>query len=307
MRICRFNDNRLGLIEGDHVYDVTEATRILPAAKWPVPPADLLIEHLAAIVAEARVLIKGASKHTINSVRFLSPVANPSKVVAAPVNYLKHQAEANADGGQNFAPDVKTIDEYGLFLKANSSVVGVGEGVEIAFPERRTDHEIELVVVIGKGGRDITYDIALEHVAGYTLGLDMTLRGPEDRSLRKSLNTFSVVGPWLVSPEEVDDPNNLALHLEVNGEPRQSANTRDLIFNVQKLICYASAHYTLYPGDLLFTGTPQGVGSVKPGDVISCGIEKIGVAEVKVYPKAKMEKLSQSTAPSDSRFRLPIA
>lgn len=307
MKICRFNDNRLGVVEGDYVYDVTEAARILPAVNWPVPPTDLLIEHLGEFLNESQEVIAGAPRYPVRAVRLLSPVANPSKVIGAPVNYLKHQAEANADGGKNFASDVKTIDVYGLFLKANSSVVGVGEGVEIAFPERRTDHEVELVVVVGKSGRDITYEKALDHVAGYTLGLDMTLRGTEDRSLRKSLNTFSVVGPWLVTPDEVSDPNNLELYLEVNGEIRQRANTRDLIFDVQKLISYASTYYTLNPGDLLFTGTPEGVNSVKPGDIMRFCIEKVGVAEVHVFSKDTKSDASDIAVPADPRFRVPIA
>ena len=286
MKICRFNENLLGLVQGDFVYDVTAATRILPSLNWPVPPGDLLIEHLEAILTEAHGLIGEAKRYPAEAVRYLSPVANPSKIIAAPVNYLKHQDEANADGGKNFALDVKTIDVYGLFLKANSSIVGTSEGVEIVFPDRRTDHEIELVVIIGKGGRDIHRDDALSHVAGYSLGLDMTLRGPEDRSLRKSLDTFSVVGPWLVTPDEVGDPNVLGFSLEVNGEPRQIANTRDLIFDVQQLICYASRHYTLNPGDLIFTGTPEGVGPVVPGDRMSCMIDKIAAVAVDVRPRS---------------------
>jgi 2,4-diketo-3-deoxy-L-fuconate hydrolase len=282
MKICRFDENLVGLVEGDYVYDVTAATHVLPSLQWPVPVGDLLIERLDAFLVEARGLLDEARKYPVRSVRFLSPVANPPKVIAAPVNYLKHQAEANADGGKNFAVDVKTIDHYGLFLKANSSVVGISEGVEIAFPDRRTDHEIELVVVIGKGGRNIPLDDALDHVAGYALGLDMTLRGPEDRSLRKSPDTFSVVGPWLVTPDEVGDPNALDFSLYVNGEARQVANTCDLIFNVQKLISYASSYYSLSPGDLIFTGTPEGVGPVEPGDRMSCSIANIGTAEVDV-------------------------
>lgn len=286
MKLCRFNDNRLGLVEGELVYDVTEATRILPGLSWPLSHSDLLIEHLDAILQEAQALKAQAQTFEASAVRFLSPVANPSKVIAAPVNYLKHQAEANADGGKNFAADVKTIDTYGLFLKASSSVVGTGEGVEIAFPDKRTDHEVELVAVIGKGGRDIDYDAALEHVAAYTLGLDMTIRGSEDRSLRKSLDTFSVVGPWLVTPDEVGNPNELDMILTVNGQPRQRANTRDLIFDVQKLISYASRHYTLNPGDLIFTGTPEGVGPVVPGDTMEVSIERVGQANVKVWAKS---------------------
>ncbi len=152
---------------------------------------------------------------------------------------------ALADGGLNFDEDVKTIAHYGLFLKSSTSVVGPAAGIHMRFPDRRTDHEIELVVVIGRGGRDIKEQDALSHVAGYAIGLDMTLRGTEDRSLRKSLDGFSVLGPWLTTSDEVPDSNDLNMTLAVNGQVRQKASTRDLIFNVQHLIAYASSFYTL--------------------------------------------------------------
>ncbi len=282
-RICRFDDNRLGLVDGDTIADVTRALEVLPTVRWPVPTADLLIQHLDEVLAAARPLVDTAARIEVGAVRFLSPVANPPKVIAAPVNYLLHQAEANADGGVNFAKDVKTIAHYGLFLKSSTSVVGPSAGVGIRFPDRRTDHEIELVAVIGKSGRDIARARALEHVCGYTLGLDMTVRGPEDRSLRKSLDGFSVLGPWLVTKDEIPDPNNLSLELRINGELRQKASTRDLLFDVQHLVEYASAHYTLYPGDVIFTGTPQGVGPVRAGDIMRCSIQGIAEVDVHVY------------------------
>lgn len=281
-RLCRFNDNRLGLVDGDEVLDVSGALDVLPSVRWPLPKSDLLIEHLDRVLAVAQGLKRDAERLPLASVRLLSPVANPPKIIAAPVNYLKHQAEANADGGKNFETGVKTIDTYGLFLKANSSLVGFGEGVEIAYPDRRTDHEIELVAVVGKGGRNIARADALDHIAGYCLGLDMTLRGPEDRSLRKSLDSFTVIGPWLVTADEVADPNNLSLALDVNGEPRQQANTADLIFDVERLVEYASRHYTLLPGDIIMTGTPEGVGPVRAGDTINCSIEILGNASITV-------------------------
>ena len=281
-RLCRFNDNRLGLVDGNEVLDVSGALDVLPSVRWPLPKSDLLIEHLDRILAVAQGLKRDAERLPLASVRLLSPVANPPKIIAAPVNYLKHQAEANADGGKNFETGVKTIDTYGLFLKANSSLVGFGEGVEIAYPDRRTDHEIELVAVVGKGGRNIARADALDHIAGYCLGLDMTLRGPEDRSLRKSLDSFTVIGPWLVTADEVADPNNLSLALDVNGEPRQQANTADLIFDVERLVEYASRYYTLLPGDIIMTGTPEGVGPVRAGDTINCSIEILGNASITV-------------------------
>jgi len=250
-----------------------------------LPTADLLVRHLDEILADANQLVAAGQAPTSSAadVRLLSPVANPPKIIAAPVNYLRHQAEAIADGGVNFETDVKTIAHYGLFLKSSTSLAGPAQGIEVRFPDRRTDHEIELVAIIGQGGRDIPESKALSHVAGYAIGLDMTLRGTEDRSLRKSLDSFSVLGPWLTTRSEVSDPNDLNMTLAVNGEVRQKASTRDLIFNVPRLIAYASSFYTLCPGDLIYTGTPEGVGPVKPGDRLTCAIDAVGEMEVSVH------------------------
>ena len=284
-RLCRFNENQLGIVEDTVIFEVTGALDVLSPVRFPFPAADLLIANLDSVIASAKRLMAGATRYAVSEVQLLSPVANPPKIIAAPVNYLKHQAEANQDGGKNFEKDVKTIDHYGLFLKSNTSLVGVGKGIEVAFPERRTDHEIELVAVIGKSGRDIPKRDALKHIAGYTIGLDITLRGTEDRSLRKSLDSFSVLGPWLVTADEIVDPNELDLILSVNGVTRQNANTRELIFSVERLVEYASAYYELKPGDLIYTGTPEGVGPIAAGDVVSCKIAQIGETEVNVYQK----------------------
>ena len=187
-----------------------------------------------------------------------------------------------ADRNISFGQDVKTIDHYGLFLKASSALAGPSEGVRLRFTDRRNDHEAELAVVIGREGTDIPEAEALDHVAGYAIGLDMTVRGTEDRSLRKSIDTYAVVGPWLVTRDEIADPEDLALALWVNGEIRQESNTAYHIFGVRRLIAYASSFYTLHPGDIIMTGTPEGVGPVVPGDVMRVEIEGIGAMEVKV-------------------------
>jgi 2-keto-4-pentenoate hydratase/2-oxohepta-3-ene-1,7-dioic acid hydratase in catechol pathway len=283
MKVCRFDENRLGIIEGGSVADVTSALDVIPPARYPLPKADLMLLHFDAVLARASALLPTASRLSLASVHLLSPVANPPRIIAAPVNYLLHQAEANADGGVHFVKDVKTIDEYGLFLKSSTSLVGPSRGVTLEFPARRNDHEIELVAIIGREGQRIPRASALDHVAGYAIGLDMTVRGPEDRSLRKSPDTFAVLGPWLTTRDEVPDPNALQMRLEVNGDVRQSASTRDLIFDVQRLIEYASSFYRLHPGDLIFTGTPAGVGPVVAGDVMTCTIDKLGTMQVKVH------------------------
>ena len=282
MKVCRFDANRLGVVESDSVADVTGALHAIPPTPYPPPRGDPLLLHFDAVCAAATELLPQARRLSLDSLRMLSPVAAPLRIIAAPVNYLRHQAEANADGGVNFVKDVKTIAEYGLFLKSSSALVGAAQGVKIDFPNRRNDHEIELVAVIGREGRDIARDRALDYIAGYAIGLDMTLRGPEDRSLRKSLDTFAVLGPWLTTRDEVPDPNDLRLSLDVNGESRQNASTRDLIFNVQRLVEYASSFYRLYPGDLIYTGTPEGVGPVVPGDIMTCRIDRLGSMQVAV-------------------------
>jgi len=125
---------------------------------------------------------------------------------------------------------------------------------------------------MGKDGR----------VAGYSIGLDITIRGTEDRSFRKSPDSYTVLGPWLVTPDEVLEPGNLGLEIAVNGETRQKSNTKYMILGVPELIEMASSFYTLHPGDIISTGTPEGVSPIVPGDTIVATIEKIGSMEVKV-------------------------
>lgn len=284
MKLCRFNEGRLGLVLGEEVADVTAALRLLPACSYPFPDHDLLVANLDAIGAEAaRLAAAGAERHALGSLRLLSPVANPGKVVAAPVNYLKHLAEAREDKGIHHQNQILEIQRVGMFLKATSSVEGPSTGVKIARPDRRNDHEIELAVVIGKAGRNIAAADALGHVAGYCIGLDMTVRGPEERSMRKSPDGYTVLGPWLTTPDELADPGQLELAITVNGEIRQRANTRDLIIKVPELIEFASSFYTLKPGDILLTGTPEGVSQVYPGDLMVADIEGLGRMAVAIH------------------------
>jgi 2,4-diketo-3-deoxy-L-fuconate hydrolase len=282
MKLCRFNDDRLGLVQGDQLLDVTAALDVLPACRYPLPRQDLLITHLEAIKRRVTELAATAARVPLAGAKLLSPVANPGKIVAAPVNYLKHLNEAREDAGIHHQNQVVEIQRIGLFLKANSALVGPSEGVAIAHASRRNDHEAELVVVIGAQARNVPAAQAMKYVAGYAAGLDMTARGPEERSLRKSIDSYCVVGPWLVTADELTDPHALDFRLTVNGEPRQQANTRDLIIGIAGLIEFASSFYTLEPGDLLFTGTPEGVGPVVPGDVIVTEFDGIGSMTVAV-------------------------
>lgn len=282
MRICFFNDKRLGLVENDHVLDITEVLQELPGHTYPYPNHDILIGALPELREKITQYAATAKAIPLEQVKLLSPVQNPGKVIAAPVNYQKHLEEAIEDTATFSRAHVRQIQETGLFLKSTSSLVGAGEGVTIQLPDRRTDHELELAVVIGTSCRDVSYEDALSKIAGYCIGLDITIRGPEERSMRKSLDTYTVLGPWLVTADELGDPSELGMTLLVNGEKRQVANTRDLILDVSDLIVFASKFYTLEPGDILLTGTPEGVAPIKPGDTMHAEIEKIGSIDVAV-------------------------
>ena len=122
----------------------------------------------------------------------------------------------------------------------------------------------------------------MKYVAGYAIGLDITVRGPEERSLRKSPDSYAVLGPWLVTADEISNPGELTLNITVNGEERQNSNTKYMILGVPQLIEFASAFYSLNPGDVILTGTPEGVSPIQPGDTIVATIEKIGTMEVNV-------------------------
>src|SRR5687768_7686193 len=257
MRICRYNDDRLGVVIGDKVHDVTAVQDQIRAAARYDMKGDAVIAALPEWRSRLEELAPRSPGKPLSEVRLLAPVARPSKAMAAPTNYKKHIAEmqANREAEGRPAKRSSNIGEAGIFLKANSAIVGPSEGIPIRFPDRRNDHEIELVIVIGKQGSDIPRDRALDHVAGYCLGPDMTVRGPEDRSFRKSVDGYAPIGPWLVTADEIPDPNDVRMTLHVNDELRQTPHTRDMIYDVQRLIEFASSFYTLYPGDVYFTGS----------------------------------------------------
>jgi 2-keto-4-pentenoate hydratase/2-oxohepta-3-ene-1,7-dioic acid hydratase in catechol pathway len=282
MRLARFGNDRLGLVEGECVRDVTAALDVLPAYRYPLPNGDMLVANLDAIAARARTLAAGAPVVPLANVALRSPVANPGKVIAAPVNYQKHLDEVRGNAALHHDKTVHTIERAGLFLKASSSIVGASEGIALIALDRRTDHEVELAVVIGQRARNVPRRDALGYIAGYCIGLDITIRGPEERSFRKSVDSYTVLGPWLVTADEVEAPGRLDLRLSVNGAMRQDSNTSDLILGVPELVEFASSFYTLHPGDVLLTGTPEGVGPIRPGDRIDAAIERIGAMHVEV-------------------------
>jgi 2-keto-4-pentenoate hydratase/2-oxohepta-3-ene-1,7-dioic acid hydratase in catechol pathway len=280
MKICRFDENRVGVVLDDGVRDVTAALSRLPAVAYPLPRHDLLIANLDLLRPEFEALARKSPP--VMPKRLLAPVANPGKIIAAPVNYTKHLEEALADKGIHHGNLVGEIRKVGMFLKATSAVVGPGEGVRLIHTDRRNDHEVELAIVIGKAAKNVAAAEASRYIAGYCIGLDMTIRGPEERSLRKSPDSYCVLVPWLVTTDELPDPGNLAISISVNGQLRQDAHTSDLILKVGELVAWGSSFYTLHPGDVILTGTPQGVGAVKPGDVMEASLERVGKMRVEV-------------------------
>lgn len=284
MKLCRFREGRLGLVEDGQLRDVTAALDVLPAYRYPLPAFDPLIANLDKVRSRVDAVAADAPPVPVSSVTLLSPVANPGKIVCAPVNYQKHLDEVrdNAALHHNNAATMAPIHTAGLFLKATSALVGPGEGIALRKIDRRNDHEVELAVVIGRTANNVASGEGYKYVAGYAIGLDITIRGPEERSLRKSPDSYAVLGPWLVTADEIPNPGDLNLRISVNGEERQNSNTKYLILGVPQLIEYASSFYTLNPGDVIITGTPEGVSPIQPGDVITACIEKIGSMEVKV-------------------------
>jgi 2-keto-4-pentenoate hydratase/2-oxohepta-3-ene-1,7-dioic acid hydratase in catechol pathway len=284
MKLCRYDDDKIGLVRGRNLHDVTAILDALPPLRYPVAFGDHLIANLDKLRPRMEALADKAAPQPVDKARFLSPVANPSKIIGTPANYHAHVEEARRDAeiAVYSAGKQRTIEEQGLFLKASSSLVGPSEGVAIRFPDRRTDHEAELGVVIGRKTGFVPETDALSVVAGYAIALDMVVRGKEDRSFRKSPDTYAVLGPWMVTADELGDPGALDFSLTVNGEVRQAANTREMIIGVARQISWASSVYTLYPGDIIMSGTCQGVAPVQPGDVMKLKFDRIGEMTVPV-------------------------
>ena len=215
------------------------------------------------------------------ALKYLPPVPHPSKILAIGRNYMDHARE------QNEEPPKKPL----IFAKLPSSLLGAGGIIEWDPADAtQVDYEAELAVVIGREARLVAADRAMDYVFGYTMANDVTARdlqrGDGQWTRAKGMDTFCPMGPWLVTAGDVPDPQNLAIRCEVNGETRQDSNTRELVFGVAALIAYVSRAFTLYPGDILLTGTPAGVGMfrkppalLKDGDRIAVEIEGFGRLE----------------------------
>ncbi|MFF9342639.1 fumarylacetoacetate hydrolase family protein [Streptomyces sp. NPDC014773] len=270
MRLALFDKGRLGVVHGDTITDVTD--QLTPFSAGPAGALQQYVETVSDGSGPELDLARGR-RVPLAKVSLEAPLPRPGKIIGAPVNYLDHKAEMDYP---------TSIADLGVFLKATSSVIGPGQDVVLPYSDVRTDQEGELAVVIGRTASHVSADEALDHVFGYTCLLDITVRSGEDRSTRKSFDTFTPLGPWVVTADEIPDPDRLDLRCDVAGETRQSTNTAHLIFGVRELVAYASSVMTLYPGDVIATGTPAGVGPLSDGDRVVVEIEKVGRLEVGV-------------------------
>lgn len=290
MRLAIFNDYRLGVVDaaGQRLTDVTAEL----GGRWePEAFGAGWWLRLCRDFDELRPQIEAACDRgevlELETVVLRAPVLNPGKIVATAMNYADHVDEMRDTVLQRVAGRVDpALLDFDVFLKATSSIVGPGSPVvlpAIALREQKeVHHEGELGVVIGRAGIDIREEDALGHVLGYVIGLDMVLRGHGDRSRRKSYDTFTPLGPWLTTADEIGDPKGLDIHLSVGGATRQRANTDQMIVSVPGIIAHASSIMRLEPGDVILTGAPPGVGEVNAGDTVDVTISKLGTLEVHV-------------------------
>ena len=272
MKITRFDNGRIGLVAGDRIVDVSDVVGGDVHAEPPVA-----MNRLIADFARLRPALDAAAARPgvpLASVKLLTPVPAASKVIAYPINYHDHGIEMGRE---------TRATNLGFFLKPPSSLCGAGDDIVLpALPERRIDHECELAIVIGTRCRDVKREDWASVVFGYSCLMDIVVRGKEERVARKAYDTFCPVGPWIVTADELGDPNALRGRLWVNDELRQDANTRDLVLDIPGMIEVASHIMTLEPGDIIACGTPAGVGPIKGGDVVRIEFERIGSMTMKV-------------------------
>jgi 2-keto-4-pentenoate hydratase/2-oxohepta-3-ene-1,7-dioic acid hydratase in catechol pathway len=281
--IRRGSDLSLGVRTDQGVLDVRRAETVLKL-KAPTTIEDVLHGRAGGTTALARLIEKAGRMgglHLAESGIELGPcVTRPEKILCVGLNYRRHAAEV----GQPIPPVPILFNKYNTALAAHRGVVNVSQQ-----PAEKIDYEVELVVVIGKTARNVSPADALAHVFGYCVGNDLSARDLQSRTsqwmLGKSLDGFGPIGPYLVTADQVGDPNNLKIECRVNGDVRQSSNTSDMVFNCAALVSYISKHFTLAPGDIIFTGTPEGVIAgypkdkqvwLKPGDKVTSTIEKLG-------------------------------
>jgi 2-keto-4-pentenoate hydratase/2-oxohepta-3-ene-1,7-dioic acid hydratase in catechol pathway len=267
----------------DHYVDIQAADPTLPASVRQI--LELGESGLERVRAE---IGRGGVRHRPEEVTLLAPVPDPQKVICLGLNYRDHAIESK----------MAIPEEPVVFSKFPSALTGHGQPIELPPASREVDYEAELVAVIGRRGRDIPRDQAMAHVAGYAVGHDVSARDwqlhkPGKQWLAgKTFDTFAPVGPELVTADEVPDPHALGIRLRLNGQTLQDSNTNQLIFRIDEVVAYLSQVMTLEPGDLIFTGTPPGVGMARtppvwlqPGDLAEVEIDGLGLLRNPVIPR----------------------
>lgn len=267
---------RAALQVGDSFIDLHAADPNIPANLRQILEAGPGLLQAIAELGKRPNLVKLPT----DSVKFHAPVVDPRKIICVGLNYKDHAAESGA-------PIPK---DPILFSKFPTALIGHGEAIVLPKVSQEVDYEAELVIVIGKKGRHLGLKNALDHVAGYTVGHDVSARDWQLKKdgkqwmVGKTFDTFAPAGPVLVTKDEIADPLNLPIRLRLNGETMQNSSTKQMIFGVAELVAYCAQIFTLEPGDLIYTGTPPGVGMarkppvfLKDGDVVEVEIEGLGV------------------------------
>lgn len=285
MRLVVWDEYRLGAWEPDGIHDLTDLVDgSAPAPAWAAP---YRMNELIARWDELRPQVdrRRASSEPVplDSVRLRAPTPRPRNFLAAPLNYVAHGAEMQGSLGSGGGTPL----ELGFFIKAGGCLADPGGPIELPpIEDRRFDHEGEIGVVIGRRAAGVPPEAALDHVFGYTLVVDATMRMTEtrreERTMRKSFHSFSPSGPCILTADEVPDPAELSVKLWVDGELRQAGQLRDLVVDVAGLVAMGSAVLELQPGDLFATGSPAGVGPIRPGETVTVEAERIGRLELPV-------------------------
>lgn len=272
MRLVRFDGGRIGLLRNDHIFDVTD---LADSDRRSWPPVAML--RVIADFGNLRPELEQAFSRIgipVEAVRLEPPISWPQKLLAYPVNYLAHGHEMNSSNRAGI---------NGFFMKSPSSISGPSDPIVLPdVPSREIHHECELGLIIGRRGRHVPLSDAEDYVFGYCCLIDCTVRGKEERVMRKSYDTFTPIGPAIVTKDEVGDAGSIDMKLWVNDELRQHANTRDLLVDIPNMITMAASVLTLEPGDIIATGTPAGVGPINPGDIVTIDIERVGRMSIPV-------------------------
>jgi 2-keto-4-pentenoate hydratase/2-oxohepta-3-ene-1,7-dioic acid hydratase in catechol pathway len=273
MKLATFNDNRLGVVTGDSIVDISAAVGVDPAS-WPPVGMVGLIGAFDRLKPAIEAAVEAGPRLPLSSVTLQCPIAWPSKIVAYHVNFdIDISKNRLAAGAVKAAPGKGP----GFFLKAPSALSGPSDTIVLPdMPGREIIHECELGIILGRGGREISRETAMDHVFGYTCLVDMVALGQEERVMRKGFDTFCPVGPWIATVDEIPDPRELEMELSVNGEVRQQAKLSELLLDIPGMIALASSIMTLEPGDIIASGTPPGVGLLVGGDRLRISIPRIG-------------------------------